>query len=78
MLEHFKSPEQVNGEICFVIDAAKCKTRAAAEQDLETAKNFLEDLKDSDLSNKDKSQLLVKYFDINKNTAYDLVLNEGE
>ncbi|MCF0104386.1 MAG: rRNA small subunit methyltransferase 1 [Eggerthellaceae bacterium] len=78
LLDRFTFPEQVKGEICFVVDVVQTKSDTRIDQLLDLAKGFLEDIKDSKLSNKDKSKLLVKYFGLDKNTAYELVLEEGK
>ena len=78
LLDKFSTPEQVKGEICLVIDADNELEKADDDIKITKAQSFLKNLKGSNLSNKDKTKLLVKYLGLNKNTAYDLVLKEGK
>ncbi|MCF0104607.1 MAG: 16S rRNA (cytidine(1402)-2'-O)-methyltransferase, partial [Eggerthellaceae bacterium] len=77
LIKKFNSPEKVKGEICLVIDADKAVAIMEEGERFELAKQFLGNISSSALSNKDKMKLLVKYFNLNKKSAYELVHKES-
>lgn len=63
----------IKGELVIIVD--KCKEE---KEDTEKLKEIISMLKKEDVSNKTILKILQKYFDVNKNILYKLILDDEE